>query len=239
MHTSLPTLLASGKSFFGESANRIIGEGWAGFGDVQFLLVFVIHLLLATLLAAVIAYHPRSERRFDTLEEVEGPKSFILYSIVAAVIGTAVVKFGPTVGFVIFGIGGLLRFRTNVGSATQTGRVIFVTVIGLCVGLDLPPVAIIATAFGWILLWIIDRHTVYSMVVQGLHKGSIAEAAAVYRRELEQMNCTVIGERKNLDKHTLRLIFRGPNRMRLDDIESRFHENLSEKHCGAIDWEWR
>ncbi|MCG8586952.1 MAG: hypothetical protein MI757_19785 [Pirellulales bacterium] len=232
-------LFASGGHFFRESAGRIVGEGWAGFTDVRFLLIFVVHLLLATLLAALIAYHPRAERRFDTLEEVEAPKSFILYAIVAAVIGTAVVQFGDIVGFVIFGIGGLLRFRTNVGAATQTGRVIFVTVIGLCVGLELPQVAILATAYGWLLLWLIDRHTSYSMVVQGIHKGDIAEAAEGYRRELECLKCTVLGERKNLDKHTLRIIFRGPPALDLDEAEERFEKNMHEKHRGAIDWEWR
>jgi hypothetical protein len=239
MDTDLFELIASGMGFFGETTKAIEGEGWEGFRDIGFLAIFVGRLLLAALLAAAIAYHPKAERRYESLEEVEGPKSFILYAVVAAIIGTVVLKFGGIVGFVVFGIGGLLRFRTNVGSATQTGRVIFATVVGLCAGLDLPQVAIIAATFGWILVWILDRHTTYSMVVQGLHKGTIAEAASGYRHELEQLNCTVLGERKNLEKHTLRIIFRGPTRLHLDEVEARFHDNLHEKHHGAIDWEWR
>ena len=70
------------------------------------LVQFVVRLLLATGLAAAIAYHPRSERRFDTLEEVEAPKSFILYAIVAAAF----------LGLVAAGMGYWMVFGTNTPS---------------------------------------------------------------------------------------------------------------------------
>jgi len=236
--TWLP-LFAHGLGLFESTTQGIVGEGWEGFTDVGFLLTFCGRLLLATLLAVVIAYHPKADRKCESLEEAEAPKSFILYAIVAAIIGTTVLKFGGVVGFVVFGIGGLLRFRTNVGSATQTGRVILATVIGLCAGLDLPHVAVLSAAYGFVLIWIMDSRTTYCMVVQGLHKGDLAEAAAAYRNQLAQHGCRILGERKNLEKHSLRLIFRGPTRFKQDDVEQKISQALHEKHRGAIDWEWR
>ena len=219
-------------------ANSLTGQGWQGFTDTRFMISFVGRLLLAILLAAVIAYHPKVRRKYDSLEDAEAPKSFILYSFVAAIIGTAVMVFGGIVGFVVFGIGGLLRFRTNVGSATQTGRVILATVIGLCAGLDLLHVAIISTIFGFLLIWILDCRRTYCMVVQGIHKGKLVDATTAYRAVLEGANCRILGERKNISKNSMRLIFRGPEDLDHDQLQEKMEFDLPEKYHGAIDWEW-
>jgi hypothetical protein len=239
MHTHAFLLLASDLGILDAAGGSMAGEGWVGFTDVRFLLTFVGRLLLATVLAAVLAYHPKATRRYDSLEEAEGPKSFILYAVVAAIIGTVVLKFGGIVGFVVFGIGGLLRFRTNVGSATATGRVILATVIGLCAGLDLPHVAVLSAAFAFGLVWVLDARTTYGMVVQGLSKNSLTGAAAAYRKQLEQLGCRIIGEHKNVDKRSLRIFFRGPTGINTDEAEDRFKQKLREKHLGTIEWEWR
>lgn len=239
MHTYAFTLLANGASFLDMSTSTITGEGWRGFTDIGFLFTFVGRLLLATVLAAVLAYHPKASRHYNSLEEAEGPKSFILYAVVAAIIGTVVLKFGGIVGFVVFGIGGLLRFRTNVGSATATGRVILATVIGLCAGMDLPQVAVLSALFAFGLVWILDGRTTYGMVVQGLSKGAIEGAAAAYRKELEGLGCRIIGEHKNVEKRTLRFFFRGPAGINTDEAEDRFKQKLREKHLGSVEWEWR
>jgi uncharacterized membrane protein YhiD involved in acid resistance len=219
------------------ATSKISGEGWEGFRDYRFLADFISRLLLASVLAAIIAYHPKSRRQVENLEAAEAPKCFILYAVVAAIIGTVVLKFGGIVGFVVFGIGGLLRFRTNVGSATATGRVILATVIGLCAGLDLPHVAILSTLFAFILVWMVDSHTTYSMNVQGLSKGFLSEAATAYRQELERNGFRILGERKNLQKHSFRLIFSGPSHKHCDEIEEALHQQIKEKYFGTIDWD--
>jgi hypothetical protein len=239
MDISAFTLLASDLGILDAAGGSLEGEGWQGFTQYSFLLTFLGRLLLATVLAAVLAYHPKASRRFDSLEEAEGPKSFILYAVVAAIIGTVVLKFGGVVGFVVFGIGGLLRFRTNVGSASDTGRVILATVIGLCAGLDLPQVAILSAAFAFVLVWILDARTTYSMIVQGLRKGALDGATVAYRTELEKLGCHIIGEHKNLEKGMLRIFFRGPAGINTTEAEDRFKQKLREKHLGTIEWEWR
>ena len=120
MPTAPLILLTNLSAMFDSTGKMLAGEGWEGFTDVQFLFAFTTRLLLAAVLAAIIAYHPKSQRQIDSLESAEAPKCFILYAVVAAIIGTVVLKFGGVVGFVVFGIGGLLRFRTNVGSVSYT-----------------------------------------------------------------------------------------------------------------------
>jgi hypothetical protein len=118
------------------------GMGWPGFTELGFLIGAFLHLLLAAVLGTVIGYHPRRIRTADTLEEIEAPKVSIVCAVIGSLIGILVVRYGLVVGFVLFGIGGLIRFRSMMGSPRLTGQVIFVTLIGLTCGLDLPHVAV-------------------------------------------------------------------------------------------------
>lgn len=166
-----------------------LGEGWAGFADFRFLASAALTLALAAILGAVIAYHPKLAQAADTLEEIEAPKVCVNYAVIGALIGIMVVKFGLVVGFVLFGIGGLIRFRTVLRSASLTGHVIFVTLVGLSCGLNLPHVAVLATAFGVLLIYILDARITYSIDIRALPVERVAEAAAAYRSLLEQQGC--------------------------------------------------
>lgn len=70
------------------------GEGFAGFGDWDFMLKTIFNLSLAAALGALIGFHPRSMRTADTLQEVEAPKVDIMYATIGALVGIMVVKYG-------------------------------------------------------------------------------------------------------------------------------------------------
>ena len=70
---------------------------WAGFTDVALILNTGFALLLASVLGAIIAYHPASRRSVDTLEEVEAQKVFVLYSAIGAITGAMVLNYGTAV----------------------------------------------------------------------------------------------------------------------------------------------
>jgi len=101
------------------------GEGWDGFYDWHFLINASANLLLAAVLGAAIAYHPRHLQTADTFEEIEATQIYILYAVIGSITGILVVQYGMAVGFVLFGIGALIRFRTVLRSASLTGRLIF------------------------------------------------------------------------------------------------------------------
>ncbi|MEE3231085.1 MAG: hypothetical protein VX272_08595, partial [Planctomycetota bacterium] len=111
-------------------------EGWENFGNIVYIVDVSLMLLLSIILAAVIAYHPSTRRKASNITEFEQPKTFLMYAMVGALIAQLVQTY-PPMALVIFGIGGLLRFRTVVGEAKDTGRVILVTVVGLCCGLKI------------------------------------------------------------------------------------------------------
>ena len=228
---------AQDNPFTSEPTQELTGEGWEGFRDYRFLWNSLLALLLATVLAAVIAHHPRSRRTMETIEDVEAPKIYIMYGVVGAVIGIMVLKYGLVIGLVVFGIGGLMRFRSNLRSPTRTGRVIFITLIGLSSGLDLPHVAILATVFGFVLIYVLDARIIYRIVVKGLQSDRVRDAADVYRGVLEQQGGRVLSEKKDFDRAEVAFVFRAPYRVEREDLQQLFEIEVPEDMQGAVDWE--
>jgi len=213
------------------------GEGFSGFTDFDFLLKTFFNLTLAAVLGAVIGFHPRSIQTADTLKEVEAPKVDILYATIGALIGIMVVKYGLVIGFVLFGIGGLIRFRTVMRSANLTGQVILVTLVGLSCGLDLPHVAVMATGFGWVLMYLLEWKITYRIDIRALPEERMGEAVEAYRRALTGAGCKLIGEKKRPGSGRLRFTFRpGPNQSQ-EDIQDALEHRVDPALRGLVDWE--
>jgi hypothetical protein len=213
------------------------GEGWLGFTDLDFLLGAFLKLILAMALGAVIGFHPRRIRTADTLEEIEAPKVSIVYAVIGSLIGILVVKYGLVMGFVLFGIGGLIRFRTVMRSAQLTGQVIFVTLIGLACGLDLPHVAVLATVFDFILTFILEARITYRVDVRGLPLDRFAEAADAYRGVLAGPRYRVLSETKRPENGRICFIFRSAGRDTRQHIEGLLDGNVDPSLRGSLDWE--
>ena len=210
-------------------------EGWENFGNIVYIVDVSLMLLLSIILAAVIAYHPSTRRKASNITEFEQPKTFLMYAMVGALIAQLVQTY-PPMALVIFGIGGLLRFRTVVGEAKDTGRVILVTVVGLCCGLKIFVGAVLATLIGWILIWYLESQNAGRIVVKGLKDSDILTAAETYRGILGEAGCTVIRERKNLTKGRVTFIVKAPPELDAEALEEAF-ENVSDEQRGVVDWE--
>jgi hypothetical protein len=211
-------------------------EGWPGFSDLDFLLKALLTLTLAAVLGAVIGYHPRRRAAADTPEQIDASKAYVMYAVIGAIIGIMVLKFGTVVGFVVFGIGGLIRFRTVMQSASQTGHVIFVTLIGLSSGLDLPHVAVLATVFGFVLIYLLEGRVTYRIEVKALPAERVAEAAIAYRSLLEQQKCRIVSEKKSPAKQRIVFIFRSKQQITRHDLEELFETRIDPALKGAVDW---
>ncbi len=194
------------------------GVGWAAFADLRLLAQMLVVLLIAVALAAVIAYHPTTRAKASTLEQLEQPKTFMMYAMVGALIAI-IVKVQPSMALVVFGIGGLMRFRTNVGEAKDTGRVILVTVIGLCCGLELYVVAVLATVLAWLLILALERRRIGRVLVQGLAREQIDAAAEAHAEALRGLGCTILGVDKRVHKAHVALIYRAPAQLERRRIE--------------------
>lgn len=218
------------------ASEQVDGVGWAGFLDVTFLVHAALALTLAVALGAAVAYHPRTRGRVDTVEEAEAPKGYVTYAAVGALIGLMVVQYGLVVGFVVFGIGGLFRFRTTLPSVAGTGRLIFVTLIGLSCGLDLPHLGVLATAFGVALLFVLDRTVTCCVEVNGIDRDRLADVSDAYRRLIAAHGGRVIHESRGFSKEQVTFIVRAPVRFDREALTRVFESEVPPSLRGTVDW---
>ncbi|MBK7074977.1 MAG: hypothetical protein IPH44_22020 [Myxococcales bacterium] len=210
-------------------------NGWRAFGEGWVLLDMLVVLVLALVLGAVIAYHPATRRRMSSLEHFEQPKTFLTYSMVAAIVAL-IVEVQPAMAFVIFGIGGLLRFRTMVGDAKDTGRVIMVTVIGLCCGLKIYIVAIPATVIGWVLVWILERERAGIVKVSGVAEAVVHQSVKAYREAIIRMGCGIIGEQNKFVRREFLFVVKAPPALARETLQAEL-DGLPAELRGVVEFE--
>src|SRR5882672_6814705 len=238
----LPVLAAAsagGQTLF-DGAQRNLAPsgavGWAGFLDLRFMAESLGVLLLAAALGAIIGFHPASRRRIDRLDEADLAHVFVMYAVIGAVIGVAVREYGTVIGFVVFGIGGLIRFRSTTDSTRDTVRLITVTLAGLIAGLGLPHFAIMTTLFAFALIYIFDTSPACRIRVEGLPMDRAADCAAAYREQLKLHRCKIIAERQSLEKKRIEFVFRLPRRGTRDRLDVAL-SGIAAELRGDVDWE--
>jgi hypothetical protein len=209
--------------------------GWQEFVDFAWAQI-LISFLVAIILGAALAYHPRSFGKASTLEEVEQPKIYLMYAVVGALIGQ-ICGHSTTMAYVIFGLGGLFRFRTDVGPARDTGRLILVTLVGVLCGLMKPVPAVLATAVGWVLIYLLESRVAHRLTVKGLEPQVLAESASAYRSVIEELGISILSEKKNFVKKQVAFVFRVAGGLDVDDLTEELKAGVRENLQGAIDWE--
>lgn len=231
----VPGIVAA-TGLFDEPGGQLAAVGWAGFLDMRFMADSVGALLLATVLGALIGFHPMTPRTVNTLQELDMRKVYIMYAFVGAMIGVTVREFGMGVGVVVFGIGGLIRFRTDTALTRDTGRLIAVTLTGLIAGLGLPQLAVITAAFTFALIYIFDSRPACRVRIDRLPEARLGECAAIYRGILQTNGCKIINERKSTTKGRVEFIFLLPRRGTRDRLQVALTD-VPPDVCGEIDWE--
>ncbi len=232
-----PTLASAHvQGLFDGPNGPLAAAGWGGFLDMKFMADSLGALLLATALGAVIGYHPTTPRTVDTLHEADMPKVYIMYAFIGAVIGVTVREFGMVIGVVVFGIGGLIRFRTDTDSTRDTGRLIAVTLTGLIAGLGLPHFAVITTVFVFVLIYLFDSHPACRVKIDQLPEGRLAESAEAYRGALQAKGCKIISERKFFAKRRVEFVFRLPRASTRDAVHAALCDVRADVR-GEVDWE--
>lgn len=183
-------------------------RGWERFAEGALLLRTALALAAALLLASTIAFHPRRRGQATSMEEVAYPKIVLLYAVIGTIVAEIVVVM-PAMALVVFGIGGLLRFRTDVGVPHDTGHVILATLVGIACGLGQFPLAVMATAVGWLLIWVLERGALYRLVVANVDRRSIEPSLTLYQELLEREGWTVRGVKREPGKERFSLYVHG------------------------------
>ena len=197
---------------------------------------YLISLTVAIVLSMFIAFHPQTFGKKEDINEIEAPKTLIFYAIIGSLVGATVADYGPELGFIFFGLGGLMRFRTNSGTSIQTGRLILVALIGLCCGLKMLYIAVISTFVCWILIYFLERKTLYHIEIKKIEPKAFLESVAAYRQALKRQKCKIVMEKKNEVKSKVEFIFNAPSKLHREGIEQHLDKYVPENDRGVIDW---
>jgi hypothetical protein len=128
---------------------------WSVFptGTVEYYVPALVSMPLAAVLGSALAFRPR--RRGTPLRRTDVIHAQILLAVVGALV---MVVIGESLAraFGVVGIAGLIRYRSKVRNAKDAGVMLSTLAIGLAAGAGLYGIAVLATAFFLLLLWIIE-----------------------------------------------------------------------------------
>ena len=167
-----------------------LGSSFEQFFHFWFILRLVIGLLLSVGLSLAIATHPRRSTRMDPLSDLEERKTLVLLGMVGAVVAE-LVSVDSTMALVVFGIGGLIRFRTVLRNPKVTGKAILVVLLGLACGLGQFATAIFVTAFSWGLIMWLESHLSARVKVKVGDRIELRDAYAALLDFLRTSKCRV------------------------------------------------
>jgi hypothetical protein len=205
--------------------------------DYQSFLLIIGNTLLVVMLAAAIAFHPEIARKRSSLSDLELPKTMIIYAVIGMMVGYLVgidEKIGQVIGFTIFGLGGLMRFRTEIGSAKETGWLIFVTLGGLCIGLNLYVVAICSFGLIWLLIFFTERKNVYQIIVRFEEMENATNSTKIYREFIKSNGWDLVSESRGGLKPQIEFVFQADRTVNREIVIKAIASEISSDVRGTI-----
>ncbi len=230
LHASAAALAAQGPETLGmpvQSDFPSIEEGLRAFGDYGQVGQVALGIAIAIALALTIAYHPSRAGRVKEEGDVEYPKTIVLFAVVGAIVAQ-IVRVSPAMALVVFGIGGLIRFRTRIGAPADTGHAILATLVGIAAGMSLYLLAVVGTLTGWLLIWFGEGNPAYRLRVRDLAKKDAMEARERYRALLAAAGWKVLGEAHRPDKGKLDFYVRSGRGTTPENLRDRLQQACDE-----------
>lgn len=210
------------------------GNGWDEWRDTAELVAFFVDVAVTLALAALIAHHPVRRRSPVTLASAALPRLFYLYALVGMAIGFLVVNHGYVIGFVVFGIGALLRFRSNLDDPVDTVEMILVTALGLCVGMNLPVMAVLIGFVAWAVILFAARGAYFQITLKDEDGSNLDGAVAAVESEALKHGWTIARVHKSHVKPSAEIVLKKAGSF--DEAEIEKHLALS---LGSLPVAWR
>jgi hypothetical protein len=234
------------KSFETQHAGRpaTAGERLASavsqFGEGFAYLELVLALAIAAGCSMVLAWTPVAHARKDAADILESKKILVALGVVGAVVA-GLVTVNPAMGLVIFGIGGLIRFRTVLEHPRLTAKAILCVLVGLAAGLNQFVTAGLVTVAGFLIVWWIERSTSFRLRVKLPAHGAAERVAvlAAIDETLRQAKChprklAAVGTGRNVVA-----VATGPSSLDTDELADRLRRTLLQVTGQPIEVEVR
>lgn len=205
-----------------------IARGWTQFRGPRELLFFLFDVAVVVALTALIVYHPVRRKFRRTVTDLVMPRLFFLYSLVGMAVGFLVIQHGSMIGFVIFGIGALLRFRSNLGDPVDTVEMIIVTVLGLAVGLGLPVMALLVAIATWCFIWLGGRNSGVEISLKGKEAAQTLGASHQVEQMAAAAGWTLVRKHHVPGKSRVDLLYTTAGELSETQIEAMISETVPE-----------
>ena len=216
----------------GEAWNAFV-EGWASFTDWHEVLPMVVNVLLAVLLMLPFVYGQRKLGRFHSLARIDEQKAYVTYAAVSAAIAVLVLEH-PAMALVIFGMGGLLRFRTPTSSERGTGRAIFAVVVGLACGLSLYALAVTLTILGYVAMWWMEGRYTLELTIKKLSPERLKESMAAYSAVVAQHGGRIAGTRTAAAEDQFTMVLLVPRGVSLHEMNESLKLDVPDELQGKM-----
>lgn len=219
------------------TASERLGHALDQFANWANWVELVVGIGLAVALSALLAYHPKPARRRDMVELGEERKTLVILGVVGAVV-SGLVLIDQSMALVIFGIGGLIRFRTVIGNPHATGRAILVVVVGLACGITQYLTAVLIAGAAWTVIWWLHAHRTAKVKVR-LPLGADRQRAQLVAAEaLRRMRCRVQSQKEGQSGRSFSFVAQIPSAID-DDLLVKSLEATIGPEVGRIEVEVR
>lgn len=195
------------------------GSGLHELDRLGLLGLFALETVLTLALAASIAFHPVRRRAHRDIADLVLPRLFLLYSLIGMAIGFLVVQHGYYIGFVIFGIGGLLRFRSYIDGSSNTVEAILVTLLGLCIGLNLPIMALLITIGAWLVIYVTGRTDGYEIKLTCTTAPILDDQLNRLVTHIDKLGWHLVSIKRPFEKPTVTVVFQASSTEGLPAVE--------------------
>jgi len=211
-------------------------KGWAQLLNAREMLDFGLAVIEACVLTLIVSLHPVNLADRHTRADFDRPRTFFIHMLIGLTVGFLVLHHGYIIGFVIFGIGGLLRFRSESTSAQDTTRLIIATLFGLCIGLDLPVIAFFAALTGWVALYLFSQRIKVSVEVKFGEKKNIQQCTERLIALLDERGFKTLGHSKAKFKPIVSFVLEGERGNQRSALIREMTDIQSQKLAPVEEW---
>jgi len=209
--------------------------GWSQIGNAEEITQFFLAVFETLLFVAVFAFHPRANALRDDAQGWRIRASMFLFGLIGMLVGFLVIHHGYLIGFVIFGLGSLFRFRMASSSLIDGAILIMVTLVGLTVGLNLPVMALTATLAGAGTLWFVTVRKTTVIELKFEDDDALRLALVPVQEAFASKGFRIDSTRKSGFKPVVELVLSHTDAEALKRVPEVL-DDLSRSGHGAKDW---
>lgn len=176
---------------------RIITNSLNLFRHAPYVTDLVLGLLCSIGVALALTASPRRAVRFDPVAYAENRRATIICALIGCIAAELVQAsehflMGAEIALVLFGIGGLVRFRTIFSDAGQTGVAIVATVLGLACGMSEYSLAALSLVIVFLAMWWMNSTAHVHLRIKVRKNADLAQVQSAVTTILQDQHFSVL-----------------------------------------------